>query len=256
MGKFIDMTGWVMSEHGVPNSRITVLSRAPDLIKKDGKHETAWWCQCSCGSDPFVGLGYNIKNGNTNSCGCYKRDRGFEANHKTNDYDYSREYGVGFAINTGTEFYFDWEDFDKIKGYCWYENVNKGYHSLESRDHKNNSKLIRMHYLLGFKGYDHIDRNALNNRKSNLRPATAQENARNQTISRRNTSGVIGVGYYKPGNKWRAYINDDDGNFISLGYYIDKQDAIIARLKAEIEYYKEFAPQKHLLEEYGITVQN
>ena len=93
MGKFIDMTGWVMSEHGVPNSRITVLSRAPDLIKKDGKHETAWWCQCSCGSDPFVGLGYNIKNGNTNSCGCYKRDRGFEANHKTNDYDYSREYG-------------------------------------------------------------------------------------------------------------------------------------------------------------------
>ena len=30
----------------------------------------------------------------------------------------------------------------------------------------------------------------------------------------------------------------------------------MARLKAEIEYYKEFAPQKHLFEEYGITVQN
>jgi len=25
MGKFIDMTGWIMKEHGVPESRITVL---------------------------------------------------------------------------------------------------------------------------------------------------------------------------------------------------------------------------------------
>ena len=253
MAKFIDMTGWIMKKHGVLDSRITVLSRAPDLIKKDGKHETAWWCQCECGSEPFVALGYNIKNGNTNSCGCYKRDRDFDANHKINDYDYSREYGVGFAINTGTEFYFDWEDFNLIRDYCWYENVNKcGYHSLEARDYKNNGKLIRMHYLLGFKGCDHVDRNALNNRKNNLRPATARENARNSSISSRNTSGIIGVSYYKPGNKWRAYINDDDGNFISLGYYFDKNDAIKARLKAEKQYYGEFAPQKHLYQEYGI----
>lgn len=41
MGRLIDMTGWVMREHGVPDSRITVLGRAPDSIKKDGKHETA-----------------------------------------------------------------------------------------------------------------------------------------------------------------------------------------------------------------------
>ena len=129
----------------------------------------------------------------------------------------------------------------------WYENVNKGgYHSLEARDYKNDGKLIRMHYLLGFKGYDHEDRNALNNRKENLRPATARENARNNSISSRNTSGVIGVSYYRSGNKWRAYINDDDGHFISLGYYFDKNDAIKARLKAEKQYYGEFAPQKYL----------
>lgn len=254
MGRFIDITGWVMKEHGVPNSRITIIERAPDIIKKDGRHETAWLCQCDCGSEPFVGLGYNIKNGNTNSCGCYKLDREFEANKKINNYDESREYGVGFAINTGNEFYFDWDDYELIKDYCWYENINKGgYHSLEARDFKNNGRLIRMHYLLGCKGYDHIDRNALNNRRSNLRPATAQENARNQSISRRNTSGIIGVGYYKPGNKWRAYINDDDGNFVSLGYYFDKNDAIKARLKAEKRIYKEFAPQCHLFEEYDIV---
>ena len=256
MAKLIDMTGWIMAEHGVPNSRLTVIKRATDVIKKDGKHETAWWCQCDCGSEPFVALGYNIKNGNTNSCGCYKLDRDFEANHKTNIYDYSREYGVGYAINTGREFYFDWDDFDLIKDYCWYEQINKcGYHSLETRDYKNGNKLIRMHYLFGCKGWDHEDRNALNNRRNNLRPATKHENARNLSLSTRNTSGVIGVGYYKPGNKWRAYIEYED-KFISLGYYFDKTDAIKARLKAEQKYFKEFAPQRHLYEEYGVTQQN
>ena len=233
MSSFIDMTGWRMSEHGVPDSRLTVMKRAPDVIKKDGKHETAWWCLCDCGSDPFTALGYNIKNGNTNSCGCYKRDKDFEANHKTNNYDYSREYGVGFAINTGNEFYFDWEDFDLVKDYCWYENINKGgYHALEARDYKNDGKLIRMHYLFGYKGYDHEDRNPLNNRRNNLRPATIQENARNHSLSKRNSSGVIGVSYYKQGNKWRAYIKDNDKNFVSLGYYNNKDEAIKARLRA------------------------
>jgi len=28
MGKFIDKTGWVMKEHGAPDSRLTVLYRA------------------------------------------------------------------------------------------------------------------------------------------------------------------------------------------------------------------------------------
>lgn len=253
MAKLIDMTGWRMSEHGVPNSRLTILRRADDVVKKDGKHETAWWCQCDCGSNPFVALGYNVKNGNTNSCGCYKQDRDFEANHKTNKYDLSGEYGIGYAINTNKEFYFDLEDYDKIKDYCWYENINKGgYHSLEARDYKDGGKLIRMHYLFGCKGHDHKDRNPLNNKKENLRTATKVENARNHSLSKRNTSGVIGVGYYSPGNKWRAYI-EYDNKFISLGYYTDKSDAIKARLKAEKEYFKDFAPQKHLYKQYGIT---
>jgi hypothetical protein len=33
MAKLIDMTGWKMTEHGVPNSRITVIRRAYDVIK-------------------------------------------------------------------------------------------------------------------------------------------------------------------------------------------------------------------------------
>lgn len=111
-----------------------------------------------------------------------------------------------------------------------------------------------MHYLFGCKGWDHEDRNALNNRRCNLRPATKSENARNQSLSKRNTSGVIGISWYKPGNKWRAYIAVED-KFISLGYYFDKDEAIKARREAERKYFGKFAPQKHLYEKYGITQQ-
>ena len=37
--------------------------------------------------------------------------------------------------------------------------------------------------------------------------------------------------------------------------FIPKDDAIKARLTAEARYFKEFAPQKHLFEKYGIITQ-
>ena len=109
-----------------------------------------------------------------------------------------------------------------------------------------------MHILLGYKGYDHIDRNALNNRKSNLRKATRQENARNRSLSTNNTSGCTGVHFNKSHNRWVAGIGYNNKH-IRLGEFIDKADAIVARLKAEKEYYGEFAPQRHLFEEYNIV---
>ena len=112
-----------------------------------------------------------------------------------------------------------------------------------------------MHVVLGFKFHDHIDRNQLNNRKCNLRPATYQENSRNTTKPKNNTSGFIGVYLNKKDKKWKAKISVD-GKVISLGHYYSKEDAVKARLKAEARYYGDFAPQRHLFNEYGITIQN
>jgi hypothetical protein len=39
---------------------------------------------------------------------------------------------------------------------------------------------------------------------------------------------------------------------IRLGCFSDKIDAIKARLKAEKEYFGEFAPQQHLFEQYEV----
>lgn len=64
MGKFIDMSGWIMSEHGIPESRITVIDRAPN----QGKH-TAWNCLCNCGTKIVI-RGDQLRSGIAKSCGC------------------------------------------------------------------------------------------------------------------------------------------------------------------------------------------
>jgi hypothetical protein len=173
-------------------------------------------------------------------------------NKKYNEYDLSSDYGIGYCSNTGNEFYFDLEDYDKIKDYCWCEVVNKdnGYRELRSHDELTN-KDIRMHQILGFPHHDHIDRNPLNNRKGNLRKATVQENNWNRNVFKNNTSGIMGVNLHKPRNMWRARICVN-GKRLELGSFINKEDAIRARLRAEKAYYGEFAPQQHLFKEYGI----
>ena len=44
-----------------------------------------------------------------------------------NKYDLSGEYGIGWTHNTEHEFYFDLEDYDIIKYYCWYDLFLKRY---------------------------------------------------------------------------------------------------------------------------------
>lgn len=69
MSKLLDMTGWVMSEHGVPDSKLIVIERAnpPEHLKD--KHYTFWKCKCECGNTTIVRRDALI-NGKTKSCGC------------------------------------------------------------------------------------------------------------------------------------------------------------------------------------------
>lgn len=133
---------------------MTVKCRGNDLIKKNGKHDTRWWCECDCGNPEWVlVLGYNLKNGNTTSCGCQHllnaskqgkangRKNGLK-NKKYNTYDLeSKDYGIGYTLK-GEEFYFDLEDYNKIKDFCWYKD-NNGYIV-----NKTNDEIILMHRLI------------------------------------------------------------------------------------------------------------
>ena len=172
---------------------------------------------------------------------------------KYNQYDLSGEYGIGYTTNTNKEFYFDLEDYDKIKDYCWIEDIGMtGYSSVRARVPGENRKVIMHWVILGEKWCDHINRNPLDNRKTNLRRTTRTENNRNCTISKNNTSGIIGIYWNKRNKNWRSSITVNKKR-IELGSYKNKDDAIRARLEAEIKYFGEFAPQIHLFEQYKIN---
>lgn len=81
---------------------------------------------------------------------------------------------------------------------------------------------------------DHINGERSDNRFVNIRSVTAQENARNQKVRSRNTSGVMGVKTYRPG-MWRAAI-EVDGKRKHLGVFDNFEDAVNARKEAEREY--------------------
>lgn len=71
---FIDMTGWVMKEHGVPKSRLTVVELVdPYISPSDGHKRQRWKCRCECGNE-VIAIGNAIRKGQTLSCGCYHSD--------------------------------------------------------------------------------------------------------------------------------------------------------------------------------------
>lgn len=253
-----DLTGWIMKEHGVPESRLTVIRRVDDAVSKSGYKNAQYLCRCECKDDSYVIVQARyLRSGHTLSCGCLQKERVSECKKRYNTYDLSGEYGIGWTLNTNQEFYFDLEDYDLIKEYCWSETSSNynNYHRLEAYDSKQKTN-IAMHYLIKGKYCDHIDRNPLNNKKENLRLATAEQNARNISLYKNNTSGFMGVGWSKTHSMWRAYIKAEQKH-LHLGYFANKDDAIRARLNAEVKYFGEFAPQRRLYEQYGIEeIQN
>ena len=95
-------------------------------------------------------------------------------------------------------------------------------------------------FLTGWPLVDHIDGDGLNNRRSNLRPATPSQNNANRRKSRQNTSGFKGVSYYHRTSRWRAYVGVD-GKAIHLGYFDTAIDAARAYDAAALEHFGEFA---------------
>lgn len=87
---------------------------------------------------------------------------------------------------------------------------------------------------------DHINGNKLDNRISNLRVCTNADNLKNRIkLPSSNTSGILGVRFRKDRNKWYAEIQVNNQKHY-LGSYTNKEDAIKARLDAEIKYFGEY----------------
>jgi hypothetical protein len=87
---------------------------------------------------------------------------------------------------------------------------------------------------------DHIDRDGLNNRESNLRQASDGQQAANQGLRTDNTSGYKGVYWRSDRAKWRAQIQVD-GKRRHLGYFSDENMAAKAYDLAVLETWGPFA---------------
>lgn len=223
-------------------NKLTVIDYSDKTDKWYGKY---FVCKCECGKELVVNK-RNLNNGNTKSCGCIKG----QSFMKQNTYNLNSNCGIGYSSNTNKEFLFDLEDYDKIKNICWYENKN-GY-----MVNRTNNKTIYLHKMImnildNNEIIDHINRNPLDNRKENLRIATIRENSMNGSKRNTNKSGIIGVCWGNNERKWISYITVNYKHK-HLGRFDNKKDAIISRLNAELKYFGEFAPQRHLFKEYGI----
>lgn len=222
--------------------RLVVVERGENT--KSGNAQ--WLCKCDCGNPELkLVVATRLKNGETRSCGCLQKEIASETHSKPNEYDWSRDCGVGFTSQPDSygryEFYFDKEDYDKIKNYTW------GFNNDYLRDTKDRS--IAMHQLIlpTKDGYipEHIhgSQTRNDNRKSNLRPATQTQNLMNTKIRTDNTSGVKGVHWRRDTNKWTATIWVNK-KCISLGCFNKFEEAVRARKDAEEKYFGEFSYEK------------
>lgn len=161
-------------------------------------------------------------------------------------------YGI-LRIKT-TEFLFDLEDLPLIKGRdSWY--CDKDGYLVSSYFYNGVRRFVRFHRLVMHakpgQCVDHINKNKADNRKKNLRCCERSENDRNRSLYSCNTSGVAGVYFDKQRKKWVASITYNHKK-VCLGRYAVKEEAILARLTKEVELYKEFSPQRELLESLNL----
>jgi hypothetical protein len=130
-------------------------------------------------------------------------------------------------------------DVERCKEHKWYlKKANGGKFYVQRRT----GRLHLSHFISGFikkRGWevDHENGDSLDNRRNNLKIVTHQQNMMNQQkIPSNNTSGVMGVGWHGQNNNWVVQIKVNQKR-IHIGSYAKKEDAIKARLDAEIKYF-------------------
>ena len=212
-------------EKGMKFNRGTVIE-----VDKYSKFKKVWpskWayiCKCECGKTT-PSCKNDLTSGNTKSCGCI-RIKGNEVKEEKNHIKI-------FLSNSNKFTLIDKEDYEKVKDCTWCLNDN-GYAVTYI-----NKKQTRLHRFImdcpEDKYIDHKHHDKLDNRKENLRIVTRSQNLMNHKIQKNNTSGYSGVYWIKTMKKWKAGLAANK-QWVHLGYFKNKKDAIKVRKEAEIKY--------------------
>lgn len=145
-------------------------------------------------------------------------------------------------LNKGFVTIVDDEDYEYLSQWKWYA-TNQGRVQREWRkDGKTHRMLMHRQLMNAQPGQliDHINQNPLDNRRANLRFATASQN--NQNRKPANKSGLKGVYWCKKRNKYMGYIWVNRKS-IYLGISDDPNEIAIMYNEAAL---KHFGPQAYL----------
>jgi hypothetical protein len=208
---------------GCKFGKLTVIK---DTGKKNKKGSVIWLCKCECGNET-ESISYRLKSGNTKTCG----------HCRSNRYNQNKDGYVECITKKGEVIKVDKEDVEILKPHNW-AIVNNGYAITYIK-----RKLLPMQNFIMNppKGFvvDHINRDKLDNRKSNLRIATLQQNSMNRRKHNPNSLSKY-KGVAKDKNKWVAQIIKD-GKRKEIGRYETQEEAAIAYNQSAIEVFGEFA---------------
>ena len=140
-------------------------------------------------------------------------------------------------------------DYEALVDVKWYALTTASGNIYAARSMGKGKGVVLMHRLImgnpKGKFVDHIDRDTLNNRRSNLRICTTSQNTMNSAKgSMKCSSRFKGVSFDKwtlnKVNKWRSCIWKD-GRFNHIGHFLTQEDAAKAYNKKAMELFGEFA---------------
>ena len=159
-------------------------------------------------------------------------------------------YGYTFRrikLTRGKYAIVDVEDFERLNKYKWHS-TQYGYakRAVSNKSGKGRKQVeVYMHKLIcpAPKGMivDHINRNCLDNRKNNLRPATQKQNVWNRKFARKGgKTSYNGIRWDRNKEKWQVRLTIN-GRRKSFGYYADELEAARAYDRIAKKYRGEYA---------------
>lgn len=220
--------------------KLTIISLPEFKDCSNSRKRIVYKCKCDCGNECVV-LRDCLLNNKTKSCGCLNREMAAQrcANRRNRNKFVLKDGYYEVYDENNRMFLIDEDKRSTIENMYWSFN-DAGYV---------HSKYNKQHYLLhrfitqcpDNMVIDHIHgkETRFDNRMSNLRICTNQENTCNQKLSSNNTSGCTGVRKISEA-KWTAQIGYKNRK-IHLGTYGSFEDAVKARKEAERKYFNEWS---------------
>jgi len=223
---------------GTAFGRWTVIKEAERV-----RGNRAMLCQCDCGAQRVVRLS-GLRTGKSKSCGCHGTAPDLAKLQPGEVPLFGKRARGRVAL-------VDLSDQDLVAGYRWH--VREADPAAPGRRPTGpyvvadiylgggKSRTVTMHALIMGRPYiDHVNSNGLDNRRSNLRPATAAQNGANARKNPTKTSRYKGVFWESRRSGWAAKISSQDGSR-HLGVFASEEDAGLAYDVAACEVFGEFA---------------